>query len=670
MSAANALGGNTARQAPRTPPRGHTLRRKVSHPSKENMGLGYHRRPTSNGAPYIPHSHGFDSLQDLLEREGYKETRIITPVAKIPTKIAAQTPDDGDMPDSNVPDLENTRNPSNTTRSASFQSEAKQNDIHAWMQGILKSQAAVPEEPVRRRRHREPTLHKTRSDADIRVRTLRRRSSLWDASVAYQSGAAKPADPIPPVPPLPPAHTKKAVADPTKAMSSLLSAPKAPVTMTTEALPQMESAMAFLSTPAEPVLSRHDAVVQVADKDPTASLPRGLRRSKSEDLLHKALKSRRSQKPEMPPTCTCGRNTVKFGTVEPRWHMHDCPIRTVWEASAPEPVPPPPPRLTISTPRGISSPKHLDLVGHEYDPLDMPGNVAYLFRLSQPGIGLVKRATLAGLNGLFKSQEKVFTPINPLAHSASSSPRRHSTHRLSRATSLPRIDTLKTGTTALMSANQESHSIDSKPTENTWTGSQRIHELRQHVEERMRQDEATSIVRAKNSLHESPPSSAAVTSAMDAWESPTLQRQLRRGSPHEAHDLTDMFNQHHTDTPEPLSKDAGQILTGLEDSNKPAPRISMTPSVMPPISVLQTMSRNDAKAPSFSSQPVADKTPHPPAAIRRMPSCRKTMHGARHVLRQSSQEQVQTVYHTQPTTRVLRAAPSSDTLQNPSHTAF
>ncbi|WFD19521.1 hypothetical protein MCAP1_001753 [Malassezia caprae] len=348
--------------------------------------------------------------------------------------------------------------------------------------------------------------------------------------------------------------------------------------------------------------------------------------------------------------------------------MHDCPIRTVWEATAPEPVPPPPPRLTISTPRGISSPKHLDLAGREYDPLDVPGNVAYLFRLSQPGIGLVKRATLAGLNGLFKSQEKVATPMSSVGHPAS--PRRASTHRLSRTTSLPRIDAMRSGSTALMSAGQEACSLDSKSTENAWTGSQRIHELRQHVEERMRQDEATSLVRTKSSLRDSPQSCVDVPSAEDAWDSPTLQRQLRRGPPHATRDLPDMFSQRRPDTTEPLSKDANQILTGFEDSIKPAPQIPMTPSDMPSISVLQTMSRNDAKVPSFSSQTVADKTPQPPAVIRRMPSRRKAVHASRHVLRQSSQEQVQTVHRVQPSAHVLCEASTSDTLRNTSHAAF
>ena len=55
--------------------------------AKENMSLGISRRPsTQRQAPGIPRSAGFDSLQDLLEREGYKDTRIITP--KIPKAIS------------------------------------------------------------------------------------------------------------------------------------------------------------------------------------------------------------------------------------------------------------------------------------------------------------------------------------------------------------------------------------------------------------------------------------------------------------------------------------------------------------------------------------------------------------------------------------------------------
>ncbi|WFD23134.1 hypothetical protein MEQU1_001820 [Malassezia equina] len=636
----------------------------MSHPSKENMGLGYHRRPTANRLSSIPHSHGFDSLQDLLEREGYKETRIVTPVGKIPTSIVAHGSDDVEMADVKAPAIQDSKKPKQA-RSASFQSETKHNDIQAWMEGILLSQSHMPEEPVRRR-HREPPLLKTRSDADLRSRTLRRRSSLWDASVAYRSGAAKPANPIPPVPPLPPALAKKPASDWNDA--SLLAAPKASVTLTTEAPPQTNSTMAFLSTPAEPVLSRHDAVVQVVEKDPTASLPRGIRRSKSEDLLHKALKSRRAQKPEMPPTCTCGRNTVKFGTVEPRWHMHDCPIRSAWEATAPEPVPPPPPRLTISTPRGVSAPKHLDLAGREYDPLDVPGNVAYLLRFSQPGIGLVKRATLAGLNGLFKSQEKVPMTMNAGSHSPSQPLRKPSVHRLSRTASLPRTDAMDTGSAALMSSGQETSRLDGKPMEGARSGSQRIHELRQHVEERMRQDEASSLVRVKAQQQETPPpSDHGLMDMGHAWESPTLQRQLRRGPSHVAHNLTDMFASSHPDLSNAESEEhLPATLSSVVDQDKPAPRIVMPPSAVPSISVLQTMTKNDAKGP-ISSPPTADKPPHPPATIRRMPSRCKAVNGSRHVLRPSSQGQIPAVHRSQPAARVVCATPSSDTLRNLSH---
>ena len=61
--------------------------------AKENMSLGISRRPsTQRQAPGIPRSAGFDSLQDLLEREGYKDTRIITP--KIPKAISIDDADD------------------------------------------------------------------------------------------------------------------------------------------------------------------------------------------------------------------------------------------------------------------------------------------------------------------------------------------------------------------------------------------------------------------------------------------------------------------------------------------------------------------------------------------------------------------------------------------------
>lgn len=566
------------------------------------------------------------------------------------------------MPDSPAPIVSDTKIPSrhSTTSqgapSASYQSETKHQDIQAWMHGILESQAQAPKEPVRRR-VREPRLQKTRSDAELRVRSLRRRSSLWDASVAYRMGGTKPNDVVPPVPPVPAIHAKNPKADVDDASSPFLPVP--PVSLSTEA-PPMDSAFAFLSRPAEPVLSRQDAIVQVVDADPTATLPRGLRRSKSEDLLHKALKSRRAQKPEQPPPCSCGRNTVRYGPVEPRWHMQDCPIRSAWELTATEPVPPPPPQLTVSTPRGISAPMHLELVGREYEPLDVSGHATYLFGLSQPRLGLVKRATLSGLHGWFKSQEK--PPVAP----PSEPPRRPSTRRLSRCASLPQIHNTETGSAALTSSH-EGGRLPSKTTENAWTGSQRIHELRQHVEERMRQDEATSLGRvpygtSPSKLSESPPHGAADC----VWESPTMQRQFRRDTPNAPHDLTDMFSQPPLERSSlDLTQEAPLGPTSADITPaRPAPRIAMDPSAVSSISVLQTMASNDVHAPSLSSK--VEKTSYPPTPVRRMSSRRKVLRGAHHVLRPSSQEQIPT-YRSPQTTRALRAAPSSDTLRNPLH---
>ena len=126
------------------------------------MGLGYERRPTTPSRPMssqqqqqwkqgeqldmklppssLPRSSGFDSLQDLLEREGYKETRIVTP--KIPHVITIDDADDmglvaEDKPKharSSLKPLHESATNVNLQRSPD-----KRQDIERWMQGIMSS---------------------------------------------------------------------------------------------------------------------------------------------------------------------------------------------------------------------------------------------------------------------------------------------------------------------------------------------------------------------------------------------------------------------------------------------------------------------------------------------------------------------------------------------------
>lgn len=384
------------------------------------------RRPGVNGVPPLPNSSGFDSLQDLLEREGYKETRIVTPIGKPPPVVSIDDMEDEDEDDAaEVP----------VRRDPVACAAHKHAEIHAWMQGMLAAR-----ETSQSMACKPSALHKSRSEAGLRRRIKPRRSALWDASRAYCQGPSEAQAP-PPVRPVPSASVRTApVAEPQS--STMLS-------------------LAFLSQPAAPILSRQDAV---AVSEP-AEMKSGLRRSKSEELLHKTLRARRQQT-RSEPACLCGRNKEARGAkVEPRWHAQDCPVRVEWALTMPSPVPPPPPMLTISTPRGLSTPKHLELSGAEYDAIDPRGSsMGSLFGVPEH-FGVVKRATLAGLNSLFKSSERVLSDPSP--YMTRSAPRYTSPAGVRRSSSLPRIRT---------------------PRLNERTGSQRIHELRQHVEHRVRSD--------------------------------------------------------------------------------------------------------------------------------------------------------------------------------------
>ncbi|PKI85065.1 hypothetical protein MVES1_001065 [Malassezia vespertilionis] len=251
---------------------------------------------------------GLESLQELLERKGYKETRIVSPVAQ------AVAMDDC---------LENVSDSCRESTVHGYQ------DMHAWMKNIVASQQQYP--GVETIDTRVP--RRTTSEAVLRKRS----SAIWDASHAYRNGA-------PPVPPMPPVA------------------------------PSLHARLAA------PIVSKQDALVQHALP---AKLPT-LHRSKSQDLLHKALKKKNSAR-SLAPACSCGKQAPSASlwrrpttNVEPRWHAQDCSVRVAWAMATPEPVPPPPPMLTLSTPRG-SNPRRLDLDGKEYTPRSAHDEPVFLF---------------------------------------------------------------------------------------------------------------------------------------------------------------------------------------------------------------------------------------------------------------------------------------------------
>lgn len=342
---------------------------------KENLGLGH--APRARASARTPTASHFDSLQELLEREGYRETRIVTPIGVgLPAEGVSGA--DGEMPHAGPPGVAATDAPPDDPRFA---------HVNAWMRTVMaaseEEEHAPPVDPPLR-------LQNSRSEAAMqpRGRLSRKRSSVLDASLAYQSGR-----------PAPPPQALAAAAAPTAAAPTLVSAP------------------------AEPLLSLQDAEAP-RRAEPRAWAPRlQLRRAKSEDLLQKALKARRANAAES-EACTCGRaRTVRRGRAprdDARFHAAGCPVRQRWEARMDGQAPPPPPTLMLSSPRGVSSPKQLELVGREFDALDLPGGtLPWLWRhLQRPRLGLLKRATVAGLNTLFKGEERSTHAPNPLLRGA------------------------------------------------------------------------------------------------------------------------------------------------------------------------------------------------------------------------------------------------------------
>ncbi|WFC94349.1 hypothetical protein MBRA1_000979 [Malassezia brasiliensis] len=339
-------------------------------------------------------SSGFDSLQELLEREGYKETRIVTPITKPPPMVS-------------IDDMDEDTDTAGT--SPTIHTREGYTHIHSWMEGMLAAQARdAPSVPTRR------ALHTSQSDAALAQSVRRRRSVLWDASRAYRSGAPASAAP------------------------------------TAQAAPPLPTPpLAFLAEPAKPVVSRADAVAR--HEDAPRSPRKSIRRTKSQDLLHKALKSRSAgaPPPPPPPQCTCGRTEAPRSAlswrkppaaIAPQWHAHDCPVRIRWEHTAPAPVPPPPPKLYVSSPSGISAPRHLELQGHEFD-ANNPNtrDLQRLFpRIPRPRLALVKRATIAGLYGLFRAPDTISDPQRLMAPSGRRT-RSQRKHRAPRVMSVPHL---------------------------------------------------------------------------------------------------------------------------------------------------------------------------------------------------------------------------------------
>lgn len=356
----------------------------------EAAGLGLGHAPTMRDE-----SSGFDSLQELLEREGYKETRIVTPITKAPQMVSIDDMDDDDAGATGTSPTMHTRN--------------GYTHIHTWMEGMLAAQAHDAQ-PVPTRR----ALHTSQSDAALAQAVRRRRSVLWDASRAYRSGAPPPAAP------------------------------------TAQAAPPLPTPpLAFLAEPAKPVVSRADAVAR--HEDAPRSPRKSVRRTKSQDLLHKALKSRSAGAPPHPPPplCTCGRTEAPRSAlswrkapapIAPQWHAYDCPVRIRWEHTAPAPVPPPPPTLYVSSPSGISAPRHLELRGREYDANGWSSrDLQHLFpRIPRPRLALVKRATIAGLYGLFRVPDATSDPQRLVAPSGHR-PRSPRKHRATHTVSVPHL---------------------------------------------------------------------------------------------------------------------------------------------------------------------------------------------------------------------------------------
>ena len=172
---------------------------------KENLGLGH--APRARASARTPTASHFDSLQELLEREGYRETRIVTPIGVgLPAEGVSGA--DGEMPHAGPPGVAATDAPPDDPRFA---------HVNAWMRTVMaaseEEEHAPPVDPPLR-------LQNSRSEAAMqpRGRLSRKRSSVLDASLAYQSGR-----------PAPPPQALAAAAAPAAAAPTLVSAPAEPL---------------------------------------------------------------------------------------------------------------------------------------------------------------------------------------------------------------------------------------------------------------------------------------------------------------------------------------------------------------------------------------------------------------------------------------------------------
>lgn len=452
------------------PPRRARVRARTprSGADKENMERVY---PVGRGKPpRAPRPLQFDSLQDLLEQEGYQETRIVTPLAPRQSTDMQRAADDV-MADGGAPPTACHRTQRERSAPAAPSDEpamhaAESRGVWSWMRGLRTTQSAdqlrervqaqsptdmsglrraaprpasgAPAAPAARAHpgdaHAVPQcgaptrLRKTQSTGEMRG-PRRRRSQIWEASKAYRH---QPSEPMP-----------------------------------ADALERIAAANAprFAAPPAAPVLSLQDAVAPRNEASMRPS-PMHLRRSKSEDMLAKALRG--SAKVE----CRCGQTTPTNGTAA-RWHAAQCPVREEWVATTHEEVPPPPPVLTVSTPRGVSAPRHLDLLGVDFEPRDYHSHgLRGLLSMRHPRLALVRRATTAGLNALFRGEAQ-----QPLRSARPGSPRR-------RVRRTPSSDEKRHRASAAQAAETAAAVPDR-------SGSTQIHALRQCVEERIRSGDAT-----------------------------------------------------------------------------------------------------------------------------------------------------------------------------------
>ncbi|WFD30338.1 hypothetical protein MSPP1_001356 [Malassezia sp. CBS 17886] len=410
---------------------------------KENVGLGRAPRPFTVSVASTPAAPQLDSLQDMLAREGYKETRIITPVggqrrAECPLEDTATW--NRDCRESPIAENAERHAPCHSDGAAGPDAvdallpsgaltEGKYLDIRVWMKGLLDAQQQqqqqqeppspdpVGERPRLRARRTAPAspLHESRDKAALRSarRFPQKQGSMWDASLAYRNSTSN----------------LRAAARAT--------APPAVVPFGPSATPPTEpEPLAFLSKPAAPILSVEDATAQ-QNVGREKRVPKSVRRTKSADLLQKALQGDRSSR----------RQRVAIGECSYiRYHEHDCPIRVAWAATDNGPIPPPPPVLTLSTPSGNEPPQELRLIGTEFEPPNVHNStLEHLLAIPGHPLRLMKRASLAGLNTLFRSSEKLAEEPNPLVrcHPTHRMPAQRNSSRIPRVRSTPALRSVK-----------------------------------------------------------------------------------------------------------------------------------------------------------------------------------------------------------------------------------